>query len=140
VVFSDTGYQRVPGVSLVSHGLRLVGKPDFLIRSKEGLIPVEEKSSLAPVSGPYLSQLLQLGVYLIFVEENYGPVPYGVLKYSDRSVRVEFTQDLRQRVLSLLSELKRAERTAVNGVLRSHNSASKCRRCGFYDVCGQTVS
>ena len=140
VVSSDTGYERVPGVALVSHGLRLAGKPDFLIRTKEGLIPVEEKSSLAPVSGPYLSQLVQLGVYLILVEENYGRVAYGVLKYRDRSVRVEFTQDLRQRVLGLLAELKRAERTAVEVVSRSHNSASKCRRCGFYDVCNRAVA
>ncbi len=123
----------------MSHGLRLVGKPDFLIRTREGLIPVEEKSSLAPVGGPYWSQLIQLGVYLILVEENYGRVPYGVLKYKDRSVKVEFTQSLRLSVLSLLTELQRVERVAVEGVARSHNSASKCRKCGFYDVCNQSV-
>ena len=140
VVFSDTGYERVPGVSLVSHKLRLVGKPDFLIRGKEGLIPVEEKSSLAPIGGPYWSQLVQLGAYLILVEENYGRVPFGVLKYKDRSVRVEFTEELRRRVLGLLSDLKRAEGMVVDGVLRSHNSASKCRQCGFSDVCVRKVA
>ena len=139
VVFSDTGYERVPAVSLVSHGLRLVGKPDFLIRCKEGLIPVEEKSSLAPVGGPYWSQLVQLGAYLILVEENYGRVPFGVLKYRDRSVRVEFTEELRRRVLSLLSDMKRAEGATVDRVVRSHNSASKCRQCGFSGVCEQKV-
>lgn len=83
---------------------------------------------------------MQLGVYLILVEENYGRFAYGVLKYRDRSVRVEFTQDLRQRVLGLLAELKRTERTAVEVVSGSHNSASKCRRCGFYDVCTRAVA
>lgn len=94
---------------------------------------------MAPVGGPYWSQLIQLGVYLILVEENYGRVSYGVLKYKDRSVKVQFTQRLRQSVLSVLTELKRVEMMAVEGVARSHNSASKCRKGDFYDVCDQRV-
>ena len=139
VLFSDTGYERLASFSMVSHRLGLVGKPDFLIKTPDGVVPVECKSSLVPVAGPYWNHIVQLGVYLLLVEEHYGWASYGVINYRDGSVKVEFTRGLRTSVLRLLSELKRSQKLDVAAVRRSHDSAARCRGCGYVDVCDEAI-
>src|SRR5688500_18708140 len=94
---------------LVSHALSLVGRPDYLIETDDGVVPVEAKSSNCPPGGrPYDSHLAQLAAYCLLVEDVLGAeVPYGLVKYRDREVRVEYTDELREHGLSLLEEMKR---------------------------------
>jgi hypothetical protein len=52
VVYEDAGPRHVEA-PLSSHRYRLSSKPDYLIETREGLVPVELKSAMCPRSGPY---------------------------------------------------------------------------------------
>jgi hypothetical protein len=51
LVYDDAGRQHLQR-PLVSHRLRLAGRPDYLIETAAGLVPVELKSGACPRSGP----------------------------------------------------------------------------------------
>jgi hypothetical protein len=77
----------------VSHTYSLTGKPDYAIRTPEGLIPIEVKSRACGPRGPYEGEVAQLVAYCLLVEDVLGePVPYGVLQFADREVRVGFME------------------------------------------------
>lgn len=111
-----------------------------LVESPEGVVPVEMKSRGIPRGGPYWNHLVQLVVYLLLVEEYYGSVSYGVIKYSDQSVKVLFTPDLRKRVLGLVSEIRWLRKFEVEAVKRSHEMAGRCAGCGFVPLCSEAIS
>jgi len=127
IVFSDSGYEHVRGFVMMSRRFGLSGMPDYLIKTPEGVLPVEMKSGEMPRGGAYWNHVVQLTVYLILVEEYYGRVSYGVIKYSDQSVKVAFTRDLRKRVLGLVSEIRRLRKYEVEAVKRSHDLPGRCR-------------
>jgi CRISPR/Cas system-associated exonuclease Cas4 (RecB family) len=140
VVFSDTGFERVPGFAMVSKRFGLSGMPDFLIKTAvDGMVPVELKSGLLPRGGPYWNHVVQLVVYLLLVEEYYGKVSYGVIKYRDQSVKVVFRPELRKKVLALVSELRQLRRVEVEAVKRSHTMAGRCSGCAFRPVCDEAL-
>ncbi len=95
---------------LISKRYRLSGKPDYLVRVKDGVAPVELKSSQSPSSGrPYDGHLFQLAAYCLLVEDVCRvSVPYGLVKYEDCTIRVEYTPSLR-------ASLIRASRRNPNG-------------------------
>ncbi len=73
----------------------LVGKPDYLVETKEGIIPVEVKSGAAP-SNPYEGHVLQLAAYCYLVSITTGKrSPYGLLNYRNRTFSIDFTPALR---------------------------------------------
>ncbi len=139
VVYSDTGIRRELEKPLYDRALGLTGRPDYLIEQGDFLIPVEVKSSKAP-SLPYDSHIYQLAAYCLLVERQMGKrVPYGQLQYADRTFRIDFTPKLADQLLELLAEMRRAER---RGGLppRSHESAARCRACGFREICDQSLA
>lgn len=115
----------------------LVGKPDYLVRTAQGTIPVEVKTSSAPPM-PYLGHVLQLAAYCLLVEEMTGRVPpHGLLKYNDALFEIDFTTELRQELLGTIAEMRQA-RLATN-VGRNHDQPQKCAACGFRDVCDEVI-
>ena len=77
VVYRDDG--AVVEV-LVSHLHGLTGKPDYIQRDGEELIPVERKSRIISPAGAYEGEILQLAAYCLLVEERFGkPVRRGHL-------------------------------------------------------------
>src|SRR5215470_3587477 len=83
LVYDDAGRHHLQR-PLVSHRLRLAGRPDYLIETAAGRVPVELKSGACPRSGPHASHAAQLMTYCVLVENAFArPVPYGVLQYSD---------------------------------------------------------
>jgi hypothetical protein len=64
----DAGRQHLQR-PLVSHRLRLAGRPDYLIETAEGLVPVELKSGACPRSGPHAAHVAQLMTYCVLVED-----------------------------------------------------------------------
>jgi hypothetical protein len=56
----------------VSHLHGLTGKPDYILREGEELIPVEHKSRLMSAAGAYEGEILQLAAYCLLVEERFG--------------------------------------------------------------------
>jgi hypothetical protein len=83
LVYDDAGRQHLQR-PLVSHRLRLGGRPDYLIETAAGLVPVELKSGACPRSGPHAAHVVQLMTYCVLVEDTLARrVPYGLLHYSD---------------------------------------------------------
>ncbi len=138
VVYSDTGgWSRVER-PLFSSALQLAGKPDYLVRQRQAVIPVEVKSGQAPPGGPHPGHKYQLAAYCALVAETYGRRPdYGLIQYADRTLAVNFTRELEAELHALLDEMRAdAERDAV---ARSHRSPGRCRACGFVEICDEAL-
>ncbi|HEX8282190.1 MAG TPA: CRISPR-associated protein Cas4 [Pyrinomonadaceae bacterium] len=130
---------------LLSHALSLVGRPDYLVEAEDGgVVPVEVKSANCPPTGrPYDSHVAQLAAYCLLVEDVLGAtVPYGVVKYRDREVRVEYTPELRANALGVIEEMKRDMEAAGEGreVHRSHEEPRRCAACSLRDVCTESLA
>jgi CRISPR-associated exonuclease Cas4 len=153
LVYSDTGFaigEIAPAQvnaegerqerALVSRRYGLTGRPDYLVRTDEGVVPVEAKSTRRPANGlPYDSHLMQLAAYCLLVEDALGEsVPYGVMRYSDGEVRVEYTPELRETLLELIDEIREAR--DAEEVHRSHDEPRRCASCGYRDVCDESLA
>jgi len=138
VIYTDTrGWGKLEK-PLFNAALGLTGKPDYLIQQNGQIIPVEVKSGRAP-DAPYDSHIYQLASYCLLVEKTYGKrPPYGIIHYETRDFAVDYTRELENSLLDLLAEMKRDE--AKKEVDRSHEQASRCKRCGFREVCDQKVA
>jgi CRISPR-associated exonuclease Cas4 len=133
----DRTWQPVPK-PFYSAAYGLVGKPDYVVETPKGLIPVEIKSGHAPQI-PYLGHLLQLAAYCLLIEESSGYTPaHGLLKYADALYEVDFTRELRAELLNTLAEMRQTR--LAEHVGRSHNQAGRCAACGFRSVCGEALS
>ncbi len=115
----------------------LIGRPDYLIRQGEAIIPVEVKTAFAPRS-PYPSHVMQLIAYCLLVEETFGlRPPYGWIRYRDRSFQVEYTPELREELLRVLASMRRdLERGEAH---RQHHAPARCRACGFRTICEESL-
>lgn len=138
VIYTDTrGWSKLER-PLFHAALGLTGKPDYLIEKDGQIIPVEVKSGRAP-SAPYDSHIYQLASYCLLVEKTYNKrPPYGIIHYEGRDFAVDYTRELESSLLDLLAEMKRDERRKE--VARSHEQVSRCKRCGFRDVCDQKIA
>jgi CRISPR-associated exonuclease Cas4 len=138
VVYTDTGGWTQIEKPLFSAALQLTGKPDYLIRQHDSIIPVEVKSAKAPAGGPYDAHIYQLAAYCALVSENYGQRPrYGLIQYADQTLAVDYSQGLETELLELLEAI-RADAQAED-VGRSHESAARCRACGFREACDEAL-
>jgi CRISPR-associated exonuclease Cas4 len=137
VIYTDTGGWGAVERPLYYPPLKLTGKPDYLVRNQGTVIPVEVKSGRAPES-PYDSHIFQLASYCLLVEKTYGQrPPYGIIHYNNRNFAIDYTPELETALMELLAEMRRDE--IKNSVDRSHDQASRCARCGFRDLCDQSL-
>jgi len=136
LVYADTGRWSAVAKPYFSQRYRLTGKPDYLVDSDDGLVPVEVKHTAAPAGvQAYTSHIMQLAAYCLLVEEAHGEAPrYGLIRYDNATVQIDYTQALRSRLLKLLDEL-RASR-GMDDVGRSHRDPARCRACGVRHACG----
>jgi len=138
VVYSDTGQWEKQEQPLTSRRYGLVGRPDYLVRVLENgqtvPIPVEVKSRRRPAEA-YASHILQLAAYCLLVEDvlKVRP-PYGLLRYADATLRIDYSDELRGLVLAAADGVRSA-RSAPN-VGREHQDANRCRNCGYRRACG----
>jgi len=138
VIFTDTKTWGEVERPLYYQPLKLTGKPDYLVRQSNNIIiPVEVKSGRAPQS-PYDSHIFQLASYCLLVEKTYGKrPPYGILHYNDRDFAVDYTPELEFALMELLADMRRDE--LRESVERSHEQAGRCARCGFKEICDQSL-
>lgn len=126
-----------PPRPLFSAAHNLVGRPDYLVRTPRGMVPVEVKSGETP-DAPYWGHVLQLAAYCLLVEAATGQTPrYGLLKYSTALYEIEFSSELRQELLDTLAQIRRDRMSPQ--VHRDHNRPGKCAACGFRPVCGESL-
>lgn len=102
-IYSDSENQ--PGEILFSKTLSLSGKPDYLIKQDDMIIPVEIKSGRTP-NEPYQNHEMQLMAYCLLVEENYGIRPAGgFIKYPEKEFKVAYTDEARNAIKDLVGEM-----------------------------------
>ena len=138
IIYSDTrGWGKVEK-PLFYTALELTGKPDYLVQQNGRIIPVEVKSGRAP-NAPYDSHIYQLAAYCLLVEKTYKTrPPYGIIHYENRDFAVDYTRELEESLIDLLADMKRDE--YKKDIPRSHEQAARCARCGFRNVCDQSLA
>lgn len=140
ILYADTGAWQAVERPLFSRRYRLTGKPDYVLEDGGAIIPVEVKPNrTAPA--PRESDVMQLVAYGVLVEETLGQgraaPPYGLLKYRDAVFQIDFTDDLRARLVDLMEAMRRD--ASAREVARSHSDPPRCRACGFRAECGQAL-
>ena len=139
IIYTDTGDWRRNDRPLFSNNYRLVGKPDYLVKQGGAVIPVEVKSTSLRGRSPYDSHKMQLAAYCLLVEDVVGVRPeYGILKYADATIRLDYSDDLREKVLAALSDIRQAMH--ARDVPRSHDDPVRCRFCGYRESCDQALT
>lgn len=137
LVYADTGRWSAVARSYFSRHYRLTGRPDYLVDTSEGLVPVEVKRTAAPAAGrAYESHVMQLAAYCLLIEEAHGhPPPYGLIHYADATVQIDYTPELRDALLELLGEMRQTR--LRRNVRRSHQEPARCHACGLRHACGR---
>lgn len=124
------------GKKITSNRYGIRGKPDYIIKSNEDYIPVEEKSS--DLDRPKFSHVMQITAYCMLIEDKYGsPPPYGVLKYKKRQFKIPYEERWKNMVIKIredmIRDMKRGE------AHRNHNSKNKCLHCARRDYCPEKL-
>jgi CRISPR-associated exonuclease Cas4 len=138
IVYSDTGVRDEVAEALYDPIWNLTGKPDYLVRQKQDVIPVEVKSGRTP-GAPYDSHIFQVAAYCLLVEQVLGVRPsHGIIQYPQRKFRVDYTRELEEALKVLLEEIRTHSRKKQ--VNRSHDIRERCVACGFRKVCPERIS
>lgn len=137
VIWDDGPHHgRVPE-PLYDPQLNLIGRPDYVIRDRSHLIPVEVKARKAPRE-PFRGHVLQAAAYCWLVEKVLGQRPeLAVLRYSDRSFEIRYSRRLERELVIAVGELHSLRGTFPE---RSHESRARCDACGFLAICDQALT
>jgi CRISPR-associated exonuclease Cas4 len=138
VVYQDVERRHTLARPLVSLRHGLTGKPDYLVETNDGLVPVELKSRECPRSGPYAGEAAQLTAYCVLVEDTTGVAPaHGIVQYADRPWQIPYNRDSREQVVQILGQIRDARTT--QSVHRNHTQPARCRNCGFRSICDEQI-
>jgi CRISPR-associated exonuclease Cas4 len=117
------------------YGLR--GRPDYVIRRGNYMIPVEVKTGRVP-RGPLFSHILQLAAYCLLIEEKHNLAPpYGIIRYSNVQHEIDYTEDLKNILTSKLKDMKNIIKTGV--AHRNHKRPNKCKGCSRREGCPEKL-
>ena len=137
VIYSDTRQWGAVEKPFYDPLTGLTGKPDYVIKKGRQLIPVEVKSSKV-TDAPYDSHIYQLAAYCHLTMRETGTRPqYGILHYPNRTYRIDYTLELENELMDIISDLRYQERR--RNVSRSHESPGRCAHCGFQKNCDQSL-
>ena len=137
IVYSDTGASELPAKPLYAPRYGLTGKPDYLVATRQGLVPVEVKPGRTDPE-PQESHLLQVLAYCLLIEDSEGkPPPYGLLRYRHETFKVDYNSQTRAYILDVLEEIKEAHR--LPEVHRNHEQPGRCRACAYRDLCEEAL-
>ena len=138
IVSSDMGVET-KGKPLYSARYGLTGTPDYLISTPHGLVPVEVKPTRKEEE-PRQSHLLQVLAYCLLVEDTQGrKPPYGLLRYSSATFRVDYNDATRAHLLEVMDAMRKLAELEEWQVERNHRLPGRCRACGYRSVCDQSL-
>lgn len=136
VLQSDTGV-GTPGRPMYSRTYGLAGTPDYIVRAGRDVVPVEVKPGRTE-GEPRESHMLQLLAYCLLLEETRGKAPpYGLLRYSNDTFKIDYNRQTRAYLLEALDEMRRVETQPE--VDRNHDNPSRCRACAYHSICEQSL-
>jgi len=131
-IYSD--HREKPVEALFSSKYGLVGKPDFILHTKDGLIPLEIKHANKPRQ-PYFSHVMQLISYCLLIEEVKGEKPkYGFIQYKDgKPFSIPYTYNMKSFLIKTMEEM----RQHINsGKCPEPARKYKCKKCSERDNAG----
>jgi CRISPR-associated exonuclease Cas4 len=138
VVCADTSAWKRCKRPLYSPQHRLSGKPDYLVRERRRVVPVEVKPGRR-ANEPYEGDILQLAAYCLLVDEEFGQRPrYGYLKYQQQVFRVDYVQSLERELLQRLETMRHD--AEADDVPVSHQEPRRCQFCGHREQCDQRLA
>jgi CRISPR-associated exonuclease Cas4 len=134
IVSSDTGAEQ-KGKPLYSTRYGLTGTPDYIVSTRRGPVPVEVKPTRTD-SQPHESHLLQVLAYCLLIEDAYGKrPPYGLLRYSTATFKVDYNSKTRAHLLEAIEQMRVTANQEEWQVGRNHQQPARCRACGYRDMC-----
>jgi CRISPR-associated exonuclease Cas4 len=137
VLYSDTGAGSIPAKALYSPRYNLTGKPDYLVETADGLVPVEVKPGRDDPE-PHESHMLQVLAYCLLLEDAGGKrPPYGLLHYRTNSFKIDYNAETRAYLLDVIEEMRAAR--GLSEVHRSHDQPGRCRGCAYAPVCEESL-
>ncbi len=136
VVTSDVRDEGGPTLLDPTSGLR--GRPDYVVRERAGLVPIEVKP-LRRASVLYDSDRMQLAVYLLLLRavEPTRFAGFGRVRYARAAFVVTLTAALERQCLELAGRVRAARHAA--DVHRTHDVPAKCRACAVRAACGEAL-
>ncbi len=103
-IYSD--HREKPVKALFSAKYGLAGKPDFILHTKDGLLPLEIKSSRRP-NKPYFSHVMQVVSYCVLMEERGDKPKYGFIQYNGgKAFFVPYTDGLKSHLLKVMDTMR----------------------------------
>ncbi|MBI1935185.1 CRISPR-associated protein Cas4 [Candidatus Woesearchaeota archaeon] len=119
-------HKEKPIEALFSSKYGLVGKPDFILHTKDGLLPLEIKHSRKPHQ-PYPSHVMQLISYCLLIEETKGTKPrYGFLQYRNGNpFYIPYTEEKK---IFLIKTMGKMRGYIDSGECPKQTGYSKCKK------------
>jgi CRISPR-associated exonuclease Cas4 len=97
--------EKIPAHLLQSETIPLVGKPDYMIKKDDFLMPVEVKTGSTP-RNPYTGHVMQLMAYCYLIEEEFDiRPPGGILKYPKKEFKIAYTEEAKRSVETIVREI-----------------------------------
>ena len=130
-IYSD--HKEKPEKALFSSRYGLVGKPDFILHTKDGLLPLEIKHSNRP-NQPYFSHVMQLISYCVLIEEVKGTKPkYGFIQYKGgRAFSIPYTENMKSFLIKTMQEMRNyIDLGESPKPIRKY----KCEKCSYREDC-----
>ncbi|MBK7450032.1 MAG: Dna2/Cas4 domain-containing protein [Anaerolineales bacterium] len=83
--------------------------------------------------------MFQLASYCLLVEKSLGKrPPYGIIHYENRDFAIDYTHELEKALIELIADMR--EDDVRGNIDRSHEQVSRCKRCGFREICEQSLA
>lgn len=115
----------------------ITGRPDYVLETTHGFVPVEVKTGKTP-HHPHANHKLQLACYLRLLEVKSGKAPeYGLVNYPDGVFRVAWDDALKADLQSTLQRMATAQ--AQGQADRDHQHVGRCLGCSRRDACAQKL-
>ena len=138
IIYTDHNQWTKVETALYDPTFNLTGKPDYIVETNRGLIPVEVKSGRVS-NAPYDSHIYQLAAYCLLIEQTFGTRPrYGILHYSNHDIQIDYTKDLQDKTIEILRDIRSMSRKKTIG--RSHQSVARCQKCGYNSICEEALN
>ena len=130
----------IPHGPLIDAKNRLAGQPHGLLRllSEGQTVPVMVVGAPVPGDLPDPVHRYQMALFCYLTEQVYDqPVPYGLLRYADADLSVNWTPGLSDELFQLIDQM-RADQAGAD-IARSHDDPARCQVCAVRAVCHQAL-
>jgi CRISPR-associated exonuclease Cas4 len=136
IIYSDL---NKPEKAIFSKRYKIIGKPDYILKKDEYLIPVELKTGKHFLSKK--NHIYQVAAYCQILEDYYNCyVPYGILVYKDtkKQFKIKYDPKLRFELLSIIKEMRKYKN--FDSIQRNHFDIKKCINCSLRKYCNNKLN